>query len=279
MGAAITHAAVQQLSALLVGALLEADVPAVSISPMASWNTHAGPKTVVSDNWSGVQHCLAAGMLPVLHGDVALDSNPAHHTCILSGDELMVGAAATLPLSLSVFVSGVDGLYDKPPPPQQLVAAPSAPSVPPSLPGVLPAEQPTAARRIARAVATNCSAQGALSLGALAFADGELLHLEGGSGGGGFETATDAHDVTGGIAEKITCALQVAHASHWRSAGVPVLLTGVHGGSERLADTLHAAVKAAKAGDDELPQAIITMEQKAMGTLVLPWAIDQLLGD
>jgi len=239
---------------------------------MASWNTDSGSQNVISDNWSGIQRCIQAGLLPVMHGDVVLDSNPQHHTCILSGDELMVGAAQALPLSLSVFVSGVDGLYDRPPNAHWEPAPPSADphigaAAPPTVPSTASAPP---ARRIARAIA--CA--GGDTVGSIVFADGlgavagppqeAPLHTA------AFESSTDAHDVTGGIASKIRCALQVANASAWRSSGVPVLLTGVHAATGALAGILCAAADASVADRENFSESLEKLEQISNGTLVLP---------
>ncbi len=254
LGAAVTHAAVQQLSSLVVAALIANDVPAVNVSPMGSWHTNEGPHCTVRDNWGGIRNILAHGLVPVLHGDVALDDHPSHHTCILSGDTLMAQAAHALPLAISVFISGVDGLYDRPP---ELPSPHSAAT-----------QQVQPARRIARAVA----AADGTSLQHVVFANGELLSLQSASdsrAAAAFQSSTDAHDVTGGIAGKVQCALQVSSCTTWRPSGVPVLLTGVHHDAATMEGILLQAAGVAAAPVKEHGASLKHLESTARGTLVL----------
>jgi isopentenyl phosphate kinase len=60
---------------------------------------------------------LAQGIVPVLHGDVLLDS--AQRCCIFSGDKIMLWVSKNLrggcKPHLVVFLTDVAGIFDKPP--------------------------------------------------------------------------------------------------------------------------------------------------------------------
>ena len=81
-GFADTRRSVTKLNQLVVAALLEAGVPAVGVSPCGSWTTRR--RRVVADGCDGVAALLAAGLVPVLHGDAVMDE--ALGCTILSGD-------------------------------------------------------------------------------------------------------------------------------------------------------------------------------------------------
>lgn len=70
-GFTATRASVQKLNGLVVAALLEAGVPAVGVSPCPQWTTRH--RTVVNNGCDGVAALLAAGLVPVLHGDSVMD--------------------------------------------------------------------------------------------------------------------------------------------------------------------------------------------------------------
>lgn len=86
-GFAATRASVTKLNRLVVDALLAAGVPAVGVSPCPGWTTRGGGAHVATDGCAGVGALLAAGMVPVLHGDAVLDE--VQGCAILSGDVLI----------------------------------------------------------------------------------------------------------------------------------------------------------------------------------------------
>ncbi|KAG8459175.1 hypothetical protein KFE25_005686 [Diacronema lutheri] len=110
LGAARTRSAVTRLNTIVVRALVDAGVPAVGISPFPSWRTRGGELS--ADALDCVQRALAAGLVPVLHGDVVLDERQGW--AILSGDELMVQAGRLRP-QRAVFLMDVPGVFDRPP--------------------------------------------------------------------------------------------------------------------------------------------------------------------
>ncbi|XP_042198094.1 isopentenyl phosphate kinase-like isoform X2 [Callorhinchus milii] len=75
------------------------------------WKT-AG-RRVIQHNISSVHDVLAAGYVPVLHGDCVLDSN--QHCCILSGDTIIEVMCEEFIPKRVVFLTDVAGIYDQPP--------------------------------------------------------------------------------------------------------------------------------------------------------------------
>lgn len=84
-------------------------------------NAHAGNAFVaqsiafinVQDNVQGVKALLTAGFTPVLHGDAVLDDRLG--CTILSGDTVVARLAEALRPECVVFLTNVDGIYDRPP--------------------------------------------------------------------------------------------------------------------------------------------------------------------
>ncbi len=80
-----THAACAKLTALLVAALLENGVPALSFPPsMLIVQTH---KRIVKFDEKKVLDCLAGGYLPILRGDMVPDTVLGMSVC--SGDQIV----------------------------------------------------------------------------------------------------------------------------------------------------------------------------------------------
>jgi isopentenyl phosphate kinase len=111
LGFALTRSSVTRLNALVVQALIQVGVPAVGISPFPTWRTAGGK--ISADAMRCVERALDAGLVAVLHGDAVLDDEQGW--AIVSGDELMVQAAAMLGPSRAVFLMDVRGVYDRPP--------------------------------------------------------------------------------------------------------------------------------------------------------------------
>lgn len=105
------HADVRALDMLVRDALLRARLPALSHSTFDLATLEAGALSGFDD--APVRRSLAGGFLPVLRGDGVLDT--ARGFGILSGDVLMVELARRLKPDIAVFVTDVDGIYDRDP--------------------------------------------------------------------------------------------------------------------------------------------------------------------
>lgn len=118
LGFARTRAAVTRLNSLVVSRLVDAGVPAVGLPAFPAWTT-AGPGCLALGAGSAfgptsaAAAALAAGLLPVLHGDAVLDE--VQGCAILSGDVLVRELALALGARHAVFLTNVDGLFDRPP--------------------------------------------------------------------------------------------------------------------------------------------------------------------
>lgn len=106
LGFADTHAACSELSLMLVCALIENNVPAISIPPSAIATLK--DKRIASFNAKIVNDYLEGGYLPVLYGDMVPDSVLGGFPC--SGDQLVsyLGKGA----ELVVLATDVDGVLD-----------------------------------------------------------------------------------------------------------------------------------------------------------------------
>ena len=115
-----TRESVTKLNRHVVSALVAEGLPAVSMSLFPSFTG------ALTDDGAGhllrsVATTLRAGLLPVLHGDAILDS--ASRCTIFGGDLIMQWLTSALPRALgddtcnvtTVFVTDVDGVYDRPP--------------------------------------------------------------------------------------------------------------------------------------------------------------------
>ena len=107
LGFARTHRAMVGLNALIVGALLEASVPAVSVTPSSFILAEGG--RIASADFDVVRRLVERGLVPVLYGDAVLDR--ARGCCILSGDQLAVRLAVELEAPRLVFGVDIDGVY------------------------------------------------------------------------------------------------------------------------------------------------------------------------
>ena len=106
-GYARTHQAMVMLNNIVVDALLDLGVPAVSVTPSSFITTSEGRIDAV-DLWI-VGRLVVRGILPVLYGDAVLDRRRGFS--ILSGDQLAVRLATELGASRLVFGVDVDGVF------------------------------------------------------------------------------------------------------------------------------------------------------------------------
>lgn len=110
-GFAATADAAARLNRIVVGALLAAGVAAWAIQPSVALRSHAGQLlSVPSDT---VQRALAAGLLPVVYGDVVLDD--VRGGTIASTEEIFAGLAADLHPRRIILAGEVDGVYSADP--------------------------------------------------------------------------------------------------------------------------------------------------------------------
>ncbi|PNW73963.1 hypothetical protein CHLRE_13g579800v5 [Chlamydomonas reinhardtii] len=182
-GFTLSRASVTKLNGLVVGALVAAGVPAVGLSPLGLY--HTCNKQVAVSGGASASALLAAGLLPVLHGDCVLDT--ALGCTVLSGDTLVRDLAERLRPQYVVFLTNVPGVYDRPP-------------------------EEAGARLLRRIMVTPDGGW-------------RVAEVEGGSDGGdsgggdsSVRMSVDAHDATGGIALKVEEAAAVARM------GIPVLI-------------------------------------------------------
>lgn len=103
------HADVRELTGLLLAALREAGVPAVSHSAFDLARLDQG--ALLSFHATAVAESLRAGLVPVLSGDVCLDASRGWS--ILSGDVVMAELAKAYGPERAVFATDVEGIYDR----------------------------------------------------------------------------------------------------------------------------------------------------------------------
>lgn len=112
-GVAYTRQSVTTLNQKVVAALLAEGVPAVGMSPFGGWRTNSGAVTDAADAVRSVRAAVAAGLVPVLHGDVVLDD--LRGCAILSGDTITHELAAAMRPDRVVFLTDVAGVFTRPP--------------------------------------------------------------------------------------------------------------------------------------------------------------------
>jgi isopentenyl phosphate kinase len=93
----------------VVAALLAADVPALSLQPSASARCVNGRIQQLAPE--PVEAALAAGLLPVVYGDVAFDSEQGG--AIISTEEIMSFLASRLRPSWFLLAGETDGVLDE----------------------------------------------------------------------------------------------------------------------------------------------------------------------
>lgn len=103
------RADVRDLQQMLIHALHDAGAPAVACATSDLARLVHGE--LASFDGGPVRHALAAKLMPVLGGDVVLDA--AKKWGIVSGDALMARLAQQFEPELAIFVTDVDGIYDR----------------------------------------------------------------------------------------------------------------------------------------------------------------------
>eukprot|EP00250_Pteridium_aquilinum_P018882 c24222_g2_i1 orf=42-1022(+) len=111
-GFVATRISVTRLNHEIVRALASEGIPAVGISPFsAGWSTRN--RALEHSDVSTLRKILDAGLIPVLHGDAVLDS--VQGCTILSGDVVLRKLAQDLKPTHAVFLTDVQGVFDRPP--------------------------------------------------------------------------------------------------------------------------------------------------------------------
>lgn len=99
------------LNKLVVGSLLKEGIPVVPLSPHAMAAQSAGQLTIFDHQI--IKDYIAHDFVPVLFGDAVLDDKMG--CSILSGDTIVSYLAKKLSAKKVVFLSDVDGVFDKDP--------------------------------------------------------------------------------------------------------------------------------------------------------------------
>jgi len=107
MGFSETHQAMVTLNKMVLDALIKEEVPAVTVQPSAFILTDKG--RIRSMETEVILMLLKLGIIPVLYGDVVLDSTLGF--TILSGDQLVSSLAINLGADRIIMAIDVDGLY------------------------------------------------------------------------------------------------------------------------------------------------------------------------
>ncbi len=110
-GFAVTADAAARLNRIVAARLLQADQPAWTVQPSASLRCQDGQ--VICGPVETVRLALERGLLPLIHGDVALDS--VRGGTIASTEEIFEEMAAQLPPVRIVLAGEVDGVYTSDP--------------------------------------------------------------------------------------------------------------------------------------------------------------------
>lgn len=106
-GFAATADAASRLNRIVTAALLAADIPAWTIQPSVDLRCEDG--VVIAGPEETVTAALAHGLVPVVHGDVALDA--VRGGTIASTEEIFDWLALHVPPSRLVLLGEVDGIY------------------------------------------------------------------------------------------------------------------------------------------------------------------------
>lgn len=107
VGFSRTRQAMVALNCIVVDALLDEGVPAVSVSPSSFISTQDGRLQEL--DLGLVKRHLDSGTVPVMYGDAVLDSTLGF--TILSGDQLAVRLATDIDAAKLIFGVDVDGVY------------------------------------------------------------------------------------------------------------------------------------------------------------------------
>lgn len=113
MGFSITQQAVKELNSRVCHYLRKHNILSVSIQPSSFILTKN--KRIKSANLDLIRRYLDLGFIPVLYGDVVLDSEDAIKMAVLSGDQIIKYLAENLKPKRVILGTDVDGIYNKDP--------------------------------------------------------------------------------------------------------------------------------------------------------------------
>ena len=102
-----THQAMVALNTVIVDALLDEGIPALSVAPSAFIAAYDG--RMPRGDFENIGRLVVKGMLPVLYGDAVIDKSRGFS--ILSGDQLAVRLAVSMGANRLIFGVDVDGVY------------------------------------------------------------------------------------------------------------------------------------------------------------------------
>ena len=102
---------VRELNLMVMKELMNAGIPAISVPPGSCFMMEDG-KLILEDT-EVLRSAFHLGLMPVMFGDVVLDRRKGFGIC--SGDQIMEVLCKLLDPKKIVFVSDVDGLFDKDP--------------------------------------------------------------------------------------------------------------------------------------------------------------------
>jgi len=106
-GYAQTGAAAARLNRLVIDALLDVGLPAVTIQPSATAQCRDGD--LLEMHWLPIRHALDVGLLPVVHGDVAMDTERG--CTIISTEEIFAYLAGQIAPDRILLAGTVDGVF------------------------------------------------------------------------------------------------------------------------------------------------------------------------
>lgn len=110
-GFALTRQSVTKLQQAVISSLITEGVLACGVSLCGVWVTNN--REVLDGDTHGIRQILQFGMTPVTHGDAVFDDRLG--CTILSGDTIMKHLAKEMAPEYAVFLTNVEGVYDRPP--------------------------------------------------------------------------------------------------------------------------------------------------------------------
>lgn len=112
-GFCLTQSWVKKLNTIVCDKLREKGIFAVSIQPSSFLITKN--KRICSGDLRIIEKYVEMGFVPVIYGDVVLDTDESIKTAVLSGDQIIKYLAENLRAERVILGSDVDGIYTKNP--------------------------------------------------------------------------------------------------------------------------------------------------------------------
>lgn len=107
-GLRVTHESVVRLNSLVLEALAQEGVDSLPVHPLSCLTLSGG--RIESFACGPIKEMLKEGIMPVLHGDVAMDRDPICRAGIVSGDQLVSYLARSLEAEVVAVGCNVDGV-------------------------------------------------------------------------------------------------------------------------------------------------------------------------